>query len=252
MGLPSLLLDLSHYPGPDEAMAALVTGPLARFEATTALLWIEQDGALVMIGSHTEHHELPELYSRMGFELEVPATRAFLEAEVIITPAADVQSRYPGMDARSDFWQRTTQAGWEGSLIDLAIINRGVSAGVVGVLCRQPLSLDTLDVSFLDGVGAALGLWLTHPNTPLMAAHVAAVEGTAGIDLTSRQRRILQLVLDGHSNAAIAVHLGCSVSTVKQDIQRAQRNLHAPDRLGAAERAWELGAMTEQALSPRD
>jgi len=61
--------------------------------------------------------------------------------------------------------------------------------------------------------------------------------------LTPREREVLQLAADGHSNAAIARLLFVSVDTVKTLLKRAKKKLQTRDRTHTACRARELGLM---------
>jgi DNA-binding NarL/FixJ family response regulator len=94
----------------------------------------------------------------------------------------------------------------------------------------------------LQGACNALTLWLhgsrsTWPSTGIPPGLAEA----AALAFTDRQRMILICVADGKTNAEIAEELGCSRSTVKQELQRTMHSLGVSDRAQAAVRARQLG-----------
>jgi DNA-binding NarL/FixJ family response regulator len=73
------------------------------------------------------------------------------------------------------------------------------------------------------------------------------VDRSAGLlHVTERQKQILRLVEVGKSNTGIALALGYSVSTIKQELQRVMRAMGVSDRTEAAARARSLGLLTDQ------
>ena len=125
------------------------------------------------------------------------------------------------------------------------ITSGGRPVGAIALLCTPRTSWGPADLAILEAVGAALGLWATHPGsgvTTALAPGAAEPDGNV-LKLTDRQIAILRLAEDGASNSAIAAALGYSISTVKQEIQRVLRTLRAVDRAAAAERARGLGLL---------
>jgi DNA-binding NarL/FixJ family response regulator len=61
--------------------------------------------------------------------------------------------------------------------------------------------------------------------------------------VTPREREVLRLVAQGHTNAEIAAVLTLSLSTVKRHIEHVLAKLGVSDRTGAAVRAAELGLL---------
>jgi DNA-binding NarL/FixJ family response regulator len=62
--------------------------------------------------------------------------------------------------------------------------------------------------------------------------------------LTSREREVLQLLVEGRTNREIAAHLVISVGTVKSHVEHIIRKLEVSDRTQAAVRAITLGLVT--------
>lgn len=243
-GLGALLHRLSSFPSPHETLLVLIEGTLRTLGAWAGLMWIERDGVLDTVAGHRTDGLFDEMYARIPVAEDMPVPLCFRESEVIVTDVASMGTTFEPLAAHEEAWRAFVPDGRAGTLVHIPMVSRGVSLGVVGILCTDPVALDTLKISFLDGVGAALGLWVTHPETPLPDNGTLRADGMGDIGdvaLSQRQEQIVHLILDRRSNAAIAVQLACSVSTVKQEIQRIQRAVQASDRIEAATKAVELG-----------
>lgn len=69
--------------------------------------------------------------------------------------------------------------------------------------------------------------------TPNSQAHPSDTE-LRGAHLTARERQVLLRVAKGHSNTAIAQHLGVTEARVKAHLQNLQRKIRVKDRVQAA------------------
>lgn len=242
-GLPGFLEVVCRYPSPTAVLDQLISGPLARFGALFGHLWEERAGVLHLLADSQASADLSRLYARVSVDVDMPVSLSFRESEVIVVDMLGLDQRFSalaGAEHRA-VWDDFSADARVRSALMIPIVSRGLSRGVVGVACSDPVSLGSLEISFLDGIGAALGLWLTHPTTPI--ARVDQEPDLQPRALTARQRQILRLVREGRSNSAIAATLGFSESTIKQELQRMQRMLQATSRFAAAERAWELGLL---------
>jgi DNA-binding CsgD family transcriptional regulator len=125
------------------------------------------------------------------------------------------------------------------TVVAAPIISRGRAVGGLALARPHGRALTTVDIALLEGVGAALGLWLTHPDSGVGAVGPADTPPT----LTPRQQAILTMIAAGRTNAAIAAALGYSPSTIKQEVHRLVRALDATDRRSVVERAYRLGLL---------
>ena len=66
-------------------------------------------------------------------------------------------------------------------------------------------------------------------------------DGLAGANLTEREKDVLRLVAQGHSNAEIAAELFLGVETVKTHVRNVLAKLGARDRVQAVVKAYESG-----------
>ena len=239
-GMPELLRVLSSSPHPDEVAAALVSGPGRRLGAASgAVLWA-RGSSLIVLGLHGYLREEVAGLDAIPIASDYPLSTAFREGEVLIEPIATAGELYPGLLREGGHWPRTSGRFPEGTIVSAPIVSAGRSVGAYALSCRDALALSTLERAMLDAVSSALGLWMAHPDSGL--AEDSSVEGV-DVELTSRQRRILALVEAGRTNAGIAATLGCSPSTVKQELRRIMVLLDSPDRAACARRARELGLL---------
>jgi DNA-binding NarL/FixJ family response regulator len=95
----------------------------------------------------------------------------------------------------------------------------------------------------LDVLASVLALWLTHPLSPVAPPSLSTGQTAWSLALTERQVSIMRRVEQGWSTRGIAIELGLSESTVKQDVQHVMRNMRTSDRRTAAARARTLGLM---------
>ncbi len=72
---------------------------------------------------------------------------------------------------------------------------------------------------------------------------VVAARAEPDIELSERERQVLTLVSDGHSNKEIAATLTLSESTIRTHIERILAKLDAPNRTAAATRAVSRGLL---------
>lgn len=82
------------------------------------------------------------------------------------------------------------------------------------------------------------GMVLDDSVAGLLAHALNAPPATAAVDLTDREREVLELLADGRSNKEIARRLGISDATVKVHIKNLLRKLNVKSRLEAA--VWAL------------
>jgi DNA-binding CsgD family transcriptional regulator len=246
LGLPALLRLLATHPDGSRLASALKEGVLGTFGARSAIIWVlPQREVLTLIGfagflesDLARWHQIP-----MTFDSQM--VDVVRNNEVIVTPICEFPIRYPNATFdRVRFREMHERlGGWEGDLVGIPIVHKGLCLGVVQFTTAGPREWNSLDFSVLDGISSALGLWLTHPDTPVTPNYTTDASEISLI-LTDRQKEIITLVLQGVGNHQIANELLVSVSTVKQDLQKLMRATHQSDRLAAAKFAVEMGLVT--------
>ena len=246
LGLPALLRLLATHPDGSRLASALKEGVLGTFGARSAIIWVlPQREVLTLIGfagflesDLARWHQIP-----MTFDSQM--VDVVRNSEVIVTPICEFPMQYPkAMVDRARYREMQERlGGWEGDLVGMPIVHKGLCLGVVQFTTAGPREWNSLDFSVLDGISSALGLWLTHPDT-LVTPNYTTDASEVTLIMTDRQKEIISLVLEGVGNHQIANELLISVSTVKQDLQKIMRATHQSDRLAAAKIAVEMGLVT--------
>ena len=236
-GLPTFLDLLNVEPTPDQVVAALVDGPLTAFAARAGILSRFGGDTLDLLGSVGFRDGEIDGFEHMPVSADLPSSRAFREMTVIVGKGA-IEEEFSDLRPQTERWSRMREQGSLGSVVALPTVCCGVAVGALGFTCGDERTWTTLELSLLDALSAAVGMWLTGTY-----GHVGDAFTVDGTPLTDRQRRILRLVAQGHTNASIANTLGYSVSTVKQDVHAAMRLVNANSRTEAAHRAAELGML---------
>ncbi len=239
-GLPQFLRFLNALPSPSTVARALQLGPLAPLDFGAVGIVRLTGENLEVLGTHGYTQEEVNRYFRMPIGVATPFTRAIKHSEVLVDDMDELLDAFDALRMDEDLWLRIMQRFGSGQVVSAPIMLQGTVLGAFGGITRSKRTWTSLDFALFDGLSAALGLWMTNPLTALPVSDRLVTRTDDSIHLTERQRRILSLVETGRSNTSIAQVLGYSVSTIKQELQRAMRATRASDRMEAARRAREL------------
>lgn len=244
-GLPNFLRFLNALPEPESVARSLVLGPLAPLDMGTVGIARLNGDAIEVLGTYGYTQEEIDRYVRIPMSVQTPFTRAVEKGEVLIDDMDDLLDTFDALRMDRTLWRGIRDRLGVSQVVSSPIVLQGTVVGVYGGITRSKRTWTSLDFALLDGLSAALGLWITHPlgNLPTPDRFIARDDDS--IHLTDRQRRILVLVEQGHSNTSIAMSLGYSVSTIKQELQRSMRATRANDRLEAARRARQLHLLSD-------
>ena len=209
----SFLHDLGSGPSPDDVAGALARALADEVDAQAAMLVLLEGETLRLIGSHGCTAEERADLDVLPLAADLPLCEAVREGVPLVS----------------------------NSSASVPIIVQGRAVGGYGFTCRADHPWTSLDLALLSTLGHAVGLWLAHPSSGLIAAGAPAAEA---VPLTPRQAAVLALVVEGRSTAAIGSTLGYSESTVKQEIARLLRAFGVADRTQLADRARALGGTT--------
>ena len=245
-GLPSMLRLLSSHPDGQHLTSALNDGIFACFDACATVTWLIEDReSLSMIGYVGFSDADLARWHRIPLAFDSQMVDVARHGEIYVTAIADFPTKYPNATFDRDHFRAMTDRlrMQEGDLVGIPIVHQGITLGVVQFTTESPRDWNAHDYSVLTAISSALGLWATHPDTP-----VSALYRSSGIEpmlmFTRRQQEIVELVNQGVGNHHIANELHVSVSTVKQELQRIMRSTSTSDRLTAAQRAVEMGLLS--------
>jgi DNA-binding CsgD family transcriptional regulator len=236
---------LATFPSTDAVARAASHGPLAQFGCSAVSLWIPgAAGELVSIGECGLEEYSAERYARMSLTVHTALSEAFITSATIVLGLTEIIGQYPALSFDKDYWDRAVEINGDGDLGHVPILVNGIPIGVISFLCNRINNWTPRSSAVLDGLAAALGLWMSNPTSGIFGAPVGTMH--EGLSLTPRQIQILELVQQGKSNTYISARLGFSQSTVKQELQRVMKRLRVKDRSAAVARANEL-----QLIPPR-
>lgn len=244
-GLPQFLRFLANLPAPDNVARALLLGPMSLFDTGAVSITQVRDEALELNGTYGYTPGEVDGYWRVPLSIPTPFSRCVREAEAIVDEIEEVTTRFEALRVDGNLWQGFMDRFGVGQVISAPIVFQGTVIGAFGGITRSKRQWNSLDFALLDGISSALGLWMTHQDTPTARTDRLLRRDTGVLHVTQRQQQILRLVEVGKSNTAIALALGYSVSTIKQELQRVMRNMGVSDRADAAERARSLGLLTD-------
>ena len=122
-----------------------------------------------------------------------------------------------------------------------AYVDRALRLGALGYLVKDsmPTELARAIRTVMKGK-IYLGRGISHPDFPKKRSHIES-KSRAPDKLTPRQRQIVQLIADGHSNKQIAGLLGLSVKTVEMHRTELMRRLDVHDVISLIRCAVRLG-----------
>lgn len=240
---PQFVNFLATYPPPQQVFAALVQGPLAQFNVTSAHLFsVDSPNSLVLTGTTAQNSQGALRYRSIPRSIDMPMTKALRELSIEVILLTQMLEDYPSIKMDESIWLSELELNGEQNVISSPIISRGIGIGAFAFLTPADHVWTPSDHAFLSGLSSLLGLWLAGLNSINETSKFQQdPEIDVPLNLGSRQLQILRLVEQGRSNASIAFTLGYSESTVKQDLQRAMKILRTKDRLDAAIQARNLG-----------
>ena len=126
--------------------------------------------------------------------------------------------------------------------ISMREVHRLLEAGVMGVLPRT-----ASPVGLVQGVRAVAG-GTQHLHPLVVTAWLHGVQSNVrmvgDMEFSARENRVLELIADGSTNAAIAAQLGVSASTVKSLVGELLTKLDASDRANAVSIAIRRGLIS--------
>lgn len=242
-GLPQFARYLSSFPAPDSVARAVALGPLSRFAASMSSITVLDGSELRLVSAYGYAPEVVDRYRVLPTSITTPFSRALSESEIVLDSLQSLIDDYQGLGVDREIWDAIHVANGNGHIVSSPIVAEGFPVGAFGFITSGMYEWTSLDFSLLDGISALLGMWITHPRSGIEEPGVLRVPTEGHLHLSERQQLILELVDQGKSNGAIAFTLGYSVSTVKQELQRALRTLRVNNRWSAVRRAKELGLM---------
>lgn len=215
---------------PDAAARSMLDGPLTGFTASGVALQIVRGGELVTVGVAGDVSVDDVAAGTMPLTTAVPAVRAYHAGHTVIAPVREHRTTRPA----------ATSTDGGASVVASVITTRGVRVGTWWTVCRKRPIWTPADHALINGISAALGLWLTRPDIDRGGV---LQHPRNGFRLSARQQRILLLIEEGKTTAAIATALGYSGSTIKLDVRGILDQLDVNTRADAVRAARALNLL---------
>ena len=241
--LTPLLRHLATFPAPARVAETVVRGPGGALGLTTASVWRLDDESLVAVSQTGLPEGVEERYDVIPLAVSMPITIAVRENRIVVMTIADMVRDFPAVAIDAAPWESTVERLPSDLAVFSPICAEGLPIGGLAVLAAGRTSLGVDDYTLIDGIASALALWMSNQRSGAMPLRARSTPRTESLAITERQAQILRLVEEGKSNAQIALLLGYSESTVKQELQRVLRLLRAGDRMSAVARAHDVGLL---------
>ena len=240
---------LAGNPDGDAAARAMVLGALGPMDVLSGQVYATaKEGTLELIGNFGISDETMASYRVVTTSMPMPLCEAFNTINPVTVPESDLMRLYPILQSDPTMADGSARGNDnKGQLVFAPMMNSGVAIGAVGFLQRHTRAWEAADWQYLDGVTAALSMWLNNQREIVIDRwRRLAPTPQREVRISERQREILELIGLDRTNGEIAKSLGYSVPTIKKDLQHLMKLLGTHDRRSTAGRAREIGLLPER------
>ena len=189
-------------------------------------LFVSQLGSDAMIreiGSFGLSDEMKQSWSAISIDDQLPVSDCIRTNQLYwLANARDWLRDYPHLENYQIEKETKTFIAWP-------IKIKSSPMSMMGMTLHREVSPTSEEVSYLTTVG---GLFALHLSTELLSSQQSAQssEEKAYNFLSRRQREVLDLMADGHTNAEIGIQLAYSESTIRQETMKIYEIFEATGR----------------------
>ncbi len=240
---------LAGNPEGDAAARALVLGAMSPLGVIAAHVYAsEKPETLELVGNYGINDETMTSYRVVTTSMPMPLCEAFTTLNPVRVAEKDLVHLYPILQSDPTMADGSARGNDnKGQLIYSPLLNSGVAIGALGLLQEDTRDWEAAEWQYLDGVTAALSMWLNNQREILVERWRRLAPAPAReVRISERQREILELIGLDRTNGEIAKSLGYSVPTIKKDLQHLMKLLGTHDRRSTAGRAREIGLLPER------
>jgi len=153
----------------------------------------------------------------------VPMADAARSATIVVADEDRLTAAYKALVNFHDQWVGRI-------IVDVPIIKGGVSIGVMGIVFTGKIPSDESFLPFLRSLATCIVFAMDDTRRKV------ALKRTLGPknELTDRQKKILEMMAQGLTNAVMASRLGFSESLIRQETVKIYRNLNVNNRQEAS------------------
>ena len=225
----------SSNPNAEEICSFLVLRTFRFWNGERAFItFLEHDGNF----RRFDYFGLPDEAMRNLGEIKLtdntPMAEAVRTVDVVVAGQEDIGTKWKKESLLPHDWNNRT-------LVDAPMVIKGVPRGVVGLVLATRLEKNKEFLSFVRAVSSAVVLHCVNA-----LGLKPARSRSRDFDLSSRQLKILHLMTQGLTNAAIASKLGFSESLIRQETVKIYRELEVANRQEAGEMYRQLTGGAEE------
>jgi PAS domain S-box-containing protein len=236
----ALIRLVATLPDGDTLARAVVLGVLDGLEVFGASLYqvdLRRE-CLVTVGNYGARYTPSSLVIQIPLDAQLPGAEVFRTGTEYNATMQNMADQYP------------LSAGWvslqgypdTSEVSILPVFAGGLVTAIVVLVSHEPLSRQWQVRTVLDTLCACIACWSEVRN----ARTGSGTQLSAGnLQVTARQRQILQLVAGRLTNQQIAVELGFSEGTVRSDLHRLTRMLQVRGRENLVHTARRSGILDE-------
>ncbi len=239
---------LSGNPEGDAATRALINGALAPVGVTAGQVYaIAGADTLELVGNFGYTDDEAAAFRALPIGLPLPVCDAVRSMEMVALTPDELVTRYPILLSQPSLVDGTSAAMHGKHIVCIPIVYSGVPIGALSLLQSSSDAWEASDWNYLEAIGAAVGMWMNNQRQILVEKwRRQAPPAPREVRISDRQRQILEMIGDDHTNGEIARELGYSIPTIKKDLQQIMRILGTEDRRTTAGRAREIGLLPER------
>jgi DNA-binding CsgD family transcriptional regulator len=241
--LSHFLRFLNAAPDGKSVADAMVHGPLVPVQGqATTIFAANGEGDLVLNGDFGVAPEYVERFNTFSINTPMSMCRAFREGAVVDSTPEESGTWFGDYDKAILSDALKTPDGEQLRLTSFPIMSKGRCIGVWNIHSPASVQFDRRQTVHLDGMSAAIGMWMALRDADSKAAFTPRRERLSPhARISERQLEVLQMLSGGKTNLQISTKLGFSDSTVKKEVQQVMVFLNVHDREAAVARGRELG-----------
>ncbi|PHX75489.1 MAG: hypothetical protein CK545_04800 [Actinobacteria bacterium] len=220
-----LVSQLNEYleikrPSLDDLIHFLASRILQPWSAERAFIArVDRDGVFREIAYFGFQFENSAGWAEVNIMDRVPMAVAAQSCSIVVANEEHITKVYKDLVDR-----RNSRIGR--SIIDVPILKGGVCIGVMGIVFAGDIPSDDSFLPFLRSLASCIVFAIDDNRRKI------SMKRTEGphVELTERQKKILEMMVEGLTNSVIAQHLGFSESLIRQETVKIYRNLNVSNR----------------------
>lgn len=218
-------LEIKH-PSLDDLVHFLAARTLQPWSAERAFIArVDRDGVFREIAYCGFQFENSAGWAEVNIMDRVPMADAARSGSIVVANEEHITNVYKDLVDR-----RSSRIGR--SIVDVPILKGGVSIGVLGIVFAGDTPTDDSFLPFLRSLASCIVFAMDDQRRKMPIKRT----GTLYVELTERQQKILEMMSQGLTNAAMAIRLGFSESLIRQETVKIYRNLNVNNRHEASEK----------------